>query len=216
MIIIKKDFDELSKFLDNFTSIINILFVIYGIRPAFWYDIWDLDKTKLNKLLNFLEKKTNIKYKFDNGNNYLKGNQVIEEGPLIYNTSKLNNQLLQIIENDNLKVTYDLPVFGKILGYNCHEDIFNIDKTISVDIFIYFFDDNNIKYPIYGFMCYSKDKFKNINDNLSKLIKKMDNFVKKINKKYKVQKMLILPKHKSKKKKSVKKSKKKSKKIKNT
>ena len=177
---IKKDYDYLNKLLDNHSSIINIIFVIYGIRQSYWYDIWDLDKSKLNKLLNFIKKKENIKYKFDDGNKYIKGKYVVEEGPLIYNTKKLNKKLLKIIENNDLKIIYDLPIFGEILGYSCAEDIYSIDIKKSISIFIDLYEGDNFICNIYGFICHNKF----INDELFKLIKKMNIFIKKLNKNF--------------------------------
>lgn len=46
-----------------------------ALDKRFWYDCWDLDKKTLLLLLKFLDKfKTNgIKYKFDDGENYING-----------------------------------------------------------------------------------------------------------------------------------------------
>ena len=152
---IKKEFITICKILNTEKTTlycaINILFVINGIRQAFWYDCWDLEKNSLKNLLNFLNKykKNGIKFKFDDGDNYLKGKKVIEEGPLIYNINKLPKKLINIIENKDLKQIYDYPIFGKILGYNCYLDIYNnkLRKNfISIEYNLYYKKKNNNKY----------------------------------------------------------------------
>ena len=76
---INEEFKTICKILNTKkTSIlncaINILLVINGVRQAFWYDCWDLNKNSINNLLDFLNqyKKNGIRFKFDDGNNYLK------------------------------------------------------------------------------------------------------------------------------------------------
>lgn len=112
------------------TGVINILLVLYGIRPAYWYDGPKLTQKQLFNLLTYLHtwKRYGIYYKFDDGTHHLREGTLIQEGPLIYNHKHLTKELLKQIETVDVADTYQLPIFGKILGYSCQVDIY--DKEI--------------------------------------------------------------------------------------
>lgn len=185
----KNIFNTLSK-ISNIQCAINIILVIGNIRPAFWYDCWDLDSKKINKMLKYLDtfSKYGIRYKFDN-ETYLKNNKSKDEGPLIYNKKILNKKYIKIIENNNIKYIYNNKIFGEILGYSCPVNIFRIKKTnYSTINFMFEYKIKKNYYTdeqIYGFFCLTKN-IKNIILDLNKKAEKMNRFVKKINKDYNI------------------------------
>ena len=167
---------------------INILLVIYGIRQAFWYDCWDLNKKKLFNLLHFLDtlKENGIKYKFDNGDNYIKDDDVVEEGPLIYNTKILKKKLVSIIEKNDLKIIYHYPIFGKILGYTCPLNIYDKKvrkKSITIRYFIKKNDDTFTS--VYSFIC-QKYKLKKKINNIIHSGLMMQDFIQNLHSNYKI------------------------------
>ena len=185
-----EEYNQLSTILNSKyniqTCIINILLVIYGIRPAFWYDCWDLNKKKINLLLHFLDryKENGIKYKFDDGEKYIENTKVVEEGPLIYNCNILSSELVTVIENNDLANTYHSPIFGKILGYTCPLDIYN-NKIRKDFIGIQY----NIQYNssridnLYGFFCL-RYTFKKKYNSIITYRKQLEKFVRKMNNNY--------------------------------
>ena len=180
----KNIFNTLTKISDDVRCAINIILVIGNIRPAFWYDCWDLDSKKMNKMLKYLYtfSKYGIKYKFKN-ETYLKNNKSHDEGPLIYNEKKLNKKYIKIIENNDIKDIYNKKIFGEILGYSCPVDILRINRINYSTIDFIFQYKKYYTFQIYGFFCLTKN-IKNIMIDLKKKAEKMDRFVKKINKDY--------------------------------
>ena len=198
MVNYKNIFNNLRKYSTDIICVINILFVIDGIRPAFWYDCWDINSNKMNKLLKYLDKfsKNGLKYKFNDGNegrniiidnnNQVREHQVREhEGPLIYNTNKLNKKLIKVIENKNIKNIYHISIFGEILGYNCPLNILKIKnkKKYNVISFNFKYNVSGNQYrmrQLYVFYCLKKN-LKNIIKNITKKAHNMSKIVKKIN-----------------------------------
>jgi hypothetical protein len=185
----KNIFNKLSKIL-SINCAINIILVIDKVRPAFWYDCWDLDRIKINKLLKYLDtfSKNGIRYKFDN-ETYLKKNMSKDEGPLIYNIETLKPKYIKIIETNNIKNLYNNKIFGEILGYSCPINISRIKKKnySSID-FIIQYETKQSKYnnkQLYGFFCLTSN-IKNIIGNLNKKAEEMNRLLKKINKNYNI------------------------------
>ena len=145
-------------------------------------------KNSINNLLDFLNqyKRNGIRFKFDDGNHYLKGNKVIEEGPLIYNKKKLSQKIVNIIENNDLNQIYHYPIFGEILGYNCHLDIYNNElrkNFIPIEYNLYYKKKKITN--IYSFFCLKSDIFQKKKE-IEKIKNNMDNFIKIINKDYNI------------------------------
>jgi len=182
----KSIFNKLSK-ISNINCAINIILVIGKIRPAFWYDCWDLDKDKMNKLLLYLDtfNKYGIKYKFDN-DTYKKSNKSKDEGPLIYNVKMLNKKNIKIIESTDLKKIYSNKLFGEILGYSCPLNVLRIKREnyCSIDFYLKFKKNSlYITKQIYGFYC-SSSNIKNIINDINNKALKMNKLIKKINNNY--------------------------------
>ena len=124
-------YNELLKYL-NIPSTLNILLVIKGLRSAMWIDNnKEFNKKNVDKFTKYLDtlcKKYRIKYKFDDNVSNLKDGDFYE-GPLIYNTKKLKKKHINIIEYNDIKDIYHLPLFGEILGYTYPLDIYKINDN---------------------------------------------------------------------------------------
>ena len=179
----KSVYQELSKYISN-NCAFNIVLVIFGARPACWYDCWDITPGRMQKLLIYLDlfKKHQIYYKFDNNVDIL--NKVNYEGPLIYNKLLLSKYLIEQIENKDLSILYQQKIFGRILGYNCQVDIYKIKRKNHAEVDIYL-QTSTKKLQVYGFYC-KKTNIQKIKKRLSLKIDKMNNIAQQINKKYTV------------------------------
>ena len=167
------------------TCPINILLVIYGIRPSRWYDCWNLNSSCLYQLLRFLDGyyKDGIRYKFDDGNNYINGDKVVEEGPLIYNKNKLSKNLQLLIKEHDLKKVYNYPEFGEILGYQCPIDIYDRPRCKTISYTVHY--KKRYITNLYSFLC-PNYKLKRIKKDILYMGKKIEFLLKKISKKYEV------------------------------
>lgn len=141
------------------TGALNVLLVLHGLRPSYWYDGPKLSASKLLSFLKYLStwKSQGIFYKFDDGIHHLRDGKLIQEGPLIYHRKLLPSKLVSIIEKKDLSNTYQSPIFGEILGYQCQVNIY--DKKIQeCGRTIRFVVSNNQDTPcyLYSFICGQK------------------------------------------------------------
>ena len=155
----------------------NITMVLFGVRPAFYYDYQELNALKMKKLLKYLDTfdERGIKYKFGN-KKYIDKNKVIDEGPLIYNIHKLNKKTIHKIENQDIEELENDIYFQSLLG------IGNVNDVLITYRYTSYGPVNNglvkfQEYLLYGFYCKNKINFKKLYDRKEEL----ETFVKKIN-----------------------------------
>lgn len=189
----KKNLDKITAVKNvDMSSVVNVLFVIYGLRPAYWYDQWELDKSHFTQLLSFLDKFKNkgIRYKFED--DVISGNKIISEGPLIYNTNKLSSRLIHDINNKDINKLYKSKQFGEILGYGCPANPIQRNKYDCLIGYNFVINDDKGKYihvskeGLYGFWCNITELHKKLKQ-FYKISKLQTQFIKKIDERFHIE-----------------------------
>ena len=142
----------------------NITMVLFGVRPAFYYDYQELNAFKMKKLTRYLDTFKIIKYKF------------CHNDLLIYNIHKINKKTIHKIEIQDIKELENDIDFQSLLGYGTVNDVHIMYRYTS-----YGPVNNGLvkfqEYLLYGFYCKNKINFKKLYDRKEEL----ETFVKKIN-----------------------------------